>query len=420
MRLIICLLLALLAAGPAWAQTLPGAKLCQEVDQFSLYNPDEPGVPFSTPPYVALTITGPLKRLARRTSPTRQEVPLTSNQVACLEALTGFRLTAVRTGVRSRFKLQTPEGTLLLFHVSDLVGSEVIIQTQVERLMANADRFLKEGNQAEAARAYQKVLEADPSPIEAAVAHTALGRMDKEAGLLEEALFQFAEAMKASPRYLPALEERATLAHDLGLQEESRIANEALLELVPNRPGPYVALIQLADKRGDEEEMGRLFRRLQAVDQRAAATLAYEMPSLLYLKSERKQAPTVKDVLEIPLESTPGGTLMAEVAVNGSNPMTFIVDTGASLVSLKSATAESLGIEMDPKRQAVIRTAKGMRTASLITIDRIEIKGIEAKNVQGVILDENLGPGVEGLLGQSFLNEINARIDVKKKVMVIE
>ncbi|MDA2917773.1 hypothetical protein MYX64_13200, partial [Nitrospinae bacterium AH_259_B05_G02_I21] len=82
-----------------------------------------------------------------------------------------------------------------------------------------------------------------------------------------------------------------------------------LTTLVPNRPGPYVALLRLAQKRNDRKEMTRLFRTLQAVDPNAAARLAYEIPSLKSLKSERQHAPAAKTELEIPLGSRPGGTL---------------------------------------------------------------------------------------------------------------
>ena len=50
----------------------------------------------------------------------------------------------------------------------------------------------------------------------------------------------------------------------------------------------------------------------------------------------------------------------------------------------------------------------------------MEIKGIEAKDVGGSINNQDFGGGAEGLLGQSFLQKINARIDVGRKVMIIE
>lgn len=420
MRTAIPLLALLVAAGPALAQTQTAARPCQRVEELNIQDPSRPEEPFATPPYVALAASGELRRLARRGRPLHEETPLSSDQVLCLQRLIGAHLSAVRSGLSYRYKVQTPAGTMLVFHVTDLVGSESIALSQVERLLANAERFLEDGNLREAVSAYRQALRADPRPAEKAVAHTAIGKLEKREGRRNVALLHFRRALEADPRHLPALEEQASTAQSLGLNKEARRANQALLELVPNRPGPYVELVRLAHARGDRREMGIVFRKLQAVDPSSAARLAHEIPSLKSLETVRKQAAIVKDVLEIPLQSRPGGVLLTEVSVNGSQPLTFIVDTGASLVSLKHSTAQSLGIELDPERVGILRTAKGARPASVITIDRMEIKGIEAWNVQGVVLDEDFGEGVEGLLGQSFLHKINARIDVKKKVMVVE
>ena len=156
-----------------------------------------------------------------------------------------------------------------------------------------------------------------------------------------------------------------------------------------------------------------------SADREATARLAHEMPEFRGRASERQHAATVKDVLEIPLKALYGGTLTVEASVNGSEPLTFMVDTGASLVSLKEETARRLGIEIDPERKGVFITANGPQTSFVINIERMEIKGIEAKDVTGAILNQDFGGGVEGLLGQSFLQKINARIDVGRKVMII-
>ena len=419
-RLIPLLAVVVLASGAAFPTPSAAQQPCQAVDELNLLDPNRPGRRFTTPPYVAITASGGLKRLARRSRPFRQPTALTAEQVSCLEALTGVSMTAVRGGSSYRYKLQAPGGTLLIFHVADLEGSEAVVPTQVERLLATAERFLKEGNRAEAARAYGAALEAAPRPVEAAEAQTALGRMENEGGQAYVALHHFRKAVEADPRFPPALEEHAALSMALGQPEEARRSYEVLTTLVPNRSGSYVALVRLAQQRDDREEVNRLFRMLQAVDPNAAAQLAYEIPSLKSLKSERKHAPVFKDVLEIPLRAGPYGLPLADVSVNGSEPLTFVVDTGSSLVTLKEATAQRLGIEIDPDRNVTIKTAKGTKTAPVITIDRMEIQGIEAEAVKGSIDDEDYGPGVEGLLGQSFLKQVNARIDFAKNVLVIE
>ncbi len=128
------LLALFFVAGVTFAQTPSAKGACQVVDTLNLSDPGRPDVLFTTPPYVALTPLGKLRQLANRTRPLRREVALTEEQVTCLENLTGTRWTAVRAGSSYRFKLQTSTGTLLIFHVADLVGGEAIVVTQGERL----------------------------------------------------------------------------------------------------------------------------------------------------------------------------------------------------------------------------------------------------------------------------------------------
>jgi Flp pilus assembly protein TadD len=274
MRRIVPLLALFFTVGVAIAQSPSAQGSCRAVDALNLTDPDRPEMLFTTPPYVGLTPSGRLRRLASRTRPLRRDVALSDEQASCLENLTGTRLTAVRAGASYRYKLQTSTGTLLIFHVADLVGSEAIVPTQVERLLANAERFLKEGNRTEAARAYHEVLKVNPRPAEAAKAHSALGRMGKEKGRKDEALGHFRKAVEAYPRFVPALEEQASLALALGHPEEARRAYEALTKLVPGRPGPYEALIQLAQKRKDHKEVRRLRRRLRSLTRNAVAVVS--------------------------------------------------------------------------------------------------------------------------------------------------
>ena len=234
-RLIPLLAVVVLTSGAAFPTPSAAQQPCQAVDELNLLDPNRPGRRFTTPPYVAISASGGLKRLARRPRPFRQPTALTAEQVSCLEALTGVSMTAVRGGSSYRYKLQAPTGTLLIFHVADLEGSEAVVPTQVERLLATAERFLKEGNRAEAARAYGAALEAAPRPVEAAEAQTALGRMENEGGRAYVALHHFRKAVEAAPRFPPALEEHAALSMALGQPEEARRSFEALTTLLPNR-----------------------------------------------------------------------------------------------------------------------------------------------------------------------------------------
>ena len=87
-------------------------------------------------------------------------------------------------------------------------------------------------------------------------------------------------------------------------------------------------------------------------------------------------------------------------------PMTMMVDTGASLVTLTPEDAARIGIDTARLDFAMpIQTANGMIQAAPITIQRISIGTIERNNIKALVAP----PGAlqESLLGMSFLNSLS-------------
>ncbi|MGE5534026.1 MAG: TIGR02281 family clan AA aspartic protease [Acidobacteriota bacterium] len=96
----------------------------------------------------------------------------------------------------------------------------------------------------------------------------------------------------------------------------------------------------------------------------------------------------------------------------------FIVDTGASLVTLRESDAASLGIRpMPADYTAVVSTANGRIKAARTQLNRIEIGDITVYNVSALVLpDEALGTS---LLGTSFLSKLG-RYEYANGRMVLE
>ena len=96
------------------------------------------------------------------------------------------------------------------------------------------------------------------------------------------------------------------------------------------------------------------------------------------------------------------GHFIVRAGVDGV-PMTMLVDTGASLVTLTPEDAALIGIEtVRLDFTTPIQTANGMIRAAPITIDRLSIGSIERRGVKALVAP----PGAlqESLLGMSFLN----------------
>lgn len=99
---------------------------------------------------------------------------------------------------------------------------------------------------------------------------------------------------------------------------------------------------------------------------------------------------------------------LVQATVNGVKGL-FVLDTGASLVALAPGFAGKLRTEPSSiDRSLVLHTANGVTRAKLTTLDAIEVDGVRAEKVSAAILAQPIGPGVDGLLGMSFL----ARFDV--------
>ena len=108
----------------------------------------------------------------------------------------------------------------------------------------------------------------------------------------------------------------------------------------------------------------------------------------------------------------PDGHFYVEAQVNGAH-VRFIVDTGASVVALTPADAQRAGIAL-PAIRARARGAGGAIEVIPVTIDRIALGQIEARDVRAAVAEELPA----SLLGQSFLSEIGG-VEISGDRMVL-
>jgi len=111
---------------------------------------------------------------------------------------------------------------------------------------------------------------------------------------------------------------------------------------------------------------------------------------------------------KIVIRFTPGARNIPVLAtLNGQVSLDFLIDTGASTVTIPSSTARRLGIPIEsagPKRQ--VYTAGGLVTAREVILDAIELGGWTVRRVNALVLDIPNQPGL-GLLGLNYLNRFN-------------
>jgi len=97
------------------------------------------------------------------------------------------------------------------------------------------------------------------------------------------------------------------------------------------------------------------------------------------------------------LEQDRNGHYEAQGAINGQ-PVTFLVDTGATDVSMPESTARALGLEFGPR--VTVMTAAGPAEAWVTRLGEVTVGGIRRENVRATITGGNFD-GI--LLGMSFL-----------------
>jgi len=86
-------------------------------------------------------------------------------------------------------------------------------------------------------------------------------------------------------------------------------------------------------------------------------------------------------------------------------PVRFLVDTGATMVSLPQRDAERLGIDYRKGRRGQSSTANGPAPVYLVRLDSIRIGDIELHGIDALVHE---GPGLDqALLGMSFLNRVS-------------
>ena len=93
-------------------------------------------------------------------------------------------------------------------------------------------------------------------------------------------------------------------------------------------------------------------------------------------------------------------------SINGSS-VRFLVDTGATFVSLAAAEARRLGINYLQGERSRMQTANGLTGAYKVKLDSVRIGDVELKNVDGVVSENDI-MGMT-LLGMSFLNRMEMK-----------
>ena len=106
------------------------------------------------------------------------------------------------------------------------------------------------------------------------------------------------------------------------------------------------------------------------------------------------------------------GMYLTKGQINGKT-VEFLVDTGATYVSMSSGLAEQLKIKYEKGKKVQMMTAKGPSIAYVVELNKVKVGDIELYNITGSVSDDMTG---RALLGMSFLG----KLDMKRKGKYLE
>lgn len=118
-------------------------------------------------------------------------------------------------------------------------------------------------------------------------------------------------------------------------------------------------------------------------------------------------APSPGGGTRIVLPMGPGGHFSSAGSING-RPVVFLVDTGASLVSIGQSEADRIGLDYRAGPRGMVQTANGAVPVHGVRLATLRIGDVQVYDVQAVVLPAQM-PQV--LLGNSFLGRFQMRRD---------
>lgn len=108
---------------------------------------------------------------------------------------------------------------------------------------------------------------------------------------------------------------------------------------------------------------------------------------------------------KIVLTATSGGHFVTQGTINGRS-VRFLVDTGATNISMSQTEAQRLGIDYAKGQRGIANTANGQVTAHRVSIGTVRVGDVTVYNVDATIVPAQMD---QVLLGNSFLSRFQMR-----------
>ena len=109
---------------------------------------------------------------------------------------------------------------------------------------------------------------------------------------------------------------------------------------------------------------------------------------------------------QLRLYPDPNGHYHTKGGINGVG-VSFLVDTGATYISLNAAEAERIGLDYKRGKREYVQTAASIVEVYVVLLDRVRVGSVEKRNIRATVVPDSNMRTI--LLGNSFLNLFNLR-----------
>jgi clan AA aspartic protease (TIGR02281 family) len=116
-----------------------------------------------------------------------------------------------------------------------------------------------------------------------------------------------------------------------------------------------------------------------------------------------------------------GGVFVVDAEVNGVKAV-LVVDTGASTIHLTNAFSMRAGLPLRANNMIITRGVAGSRGDYLTKAETVSVGGVVARDVIVTVAsndNSSLGPGIDGLLGQTFLSRVKMSFNAATRTLTM-
>ncbi|HYA19984.1 MAG TPA: TIGR02281 family clan AA aspartic protease [Burkholderiales bacterium] len=124
-------------------------------------------------------------------------------------------------------------------------------------------------------------------------------------------------------------------------------------------------------------------------------------------------APAEKSTVTLTADSS--GHFITEGSINGAT-VKFIVDTGATMISLNSSEAKRIGLNYLNGERGMVATANGPVQVYKVKLDNVKVGDISLSNVDAFVQEGDSLP--MALMGMSFLNRVEMKREGSQMTLI--